>query len=54
MLLVAAVCVVLAIALYLALPKAPSPINNSHTTIYPTPGSVSLPPTAPVLTPTTP
>jgi hypothetical protein len=46
-LLVAVVCLGLAIALFVLVPQAPGTINTSHTTSYPTPGSVTLPPTAP-------
>ncbi len=43
----AIVCFGLAIAFYVLLPQAPGAVNTSHTSIYPTPGAVTLPPTAP-------
>ena len=42
----------LAVALLIFVPQSPAAINSSHTTTYPTPGAVTLPPTAPAATPT--
>lgn len=48
------VCLGIAVALIVLAPGPAPAIDSSHTTQYPTPGAVTLPPTAPaaILTPT--